>query len=189
MSTNIKAFITDFDGTLAYTYDANLASYKKAIAFATNNEYDLTDDVYASCFGYRFNDFMNAINITDENVRRIIKEKKAEYYATYSASVVINNDLLNVLKFAKLNNIKVALATTARAINVYNILNAHCIDQKFFDLILTGESVYKGKPDPEIYITAMSKLNVKSDETLVFEDSDIGIAAATGAGCNYIKVG
>ena len=92
MSTNIKAFITDFDGTLAFTYSANLAAYQRAIDFATDGAYKLTNEAYSECFGYRFNDFMDAINITNESVRSLIKEKKAEYYATYASSVVLSND-------------------------------------------------------------------------------------------------
>ena len=88
MSTSIKAFITDFDGTLAFTYAANLSAYQRAIDFATNGTYKLTNEVYSECFGYRFNDFMDAINITNENIRSLIKEKKAEYYATDRKSVV-----------------------------------------------------------------------------------------------------
>ena len=188
MSTNIKAFITDFDGTLAFTYAANLSAYQRAIDFATNGTYKLTNEVYSECFGYRFNEFMDAINITNENTRLLIKEKKAEYYATYASSVVINNDLLSTLKFAKLNGIKVALATTARFANVMTVLKTHNVDTEIFDIILTGEDVEEGKPNPEIYLTAMKALNVNPEETVVFEDSDIGITAAVKAGCNYIKV-
>ena len=43
MSTNIKAFITDFDGTLAFTYAANLSAYQRAIDFATDGTYKLTN--------------------------------------------------------------------------------------------------------------------------------------------------
>lgn len=188
MSTNIKAFITDFDGTLAFTYSANLAAYQRAIDFATDGAYKLTSEVYSACFGYRFNDFMDAINITNENIRLLIKEKKAEYYAMYASLAVINNDLLSTLKFAKLNGIKVALATTARLLNVMTVLKTHNIDAEMFDLILTGEDVKEGKPNPEIYLTAMNVLDVKPNETIVFEDSNIGIEAAVKAGCNYIKV-
>ena len=188
MSTNIKAFITDFDGTLAFTYSANLAAYQRAIDFATDGAYKLTSEVYSACFGYRFNDFMDTINITNENIRSLIKEKKAEYYAMYASLVVINNDLLSTLKFAKLNGIKVALATTARLLNVMTVLKTHNIDAEMFDLILTGEDVKEGKPNPEIYLTAMNVLGVKPNETIVFEDSNIGIEAAVKAGCNYIKV-
>ena len=58
-----------------------------------------------------------------------------------------------------------------------------------FDAILTGEDVKEGKPNPEVYLSAMKMLDVTPNETIVFEDSDIGIAAAVNAGCNYIKVG
>ena len=185
---NIKAFITDFDGTLAYTYAANLAAYQRAIDVATDGAYKLTNEVYSKCFGYRFNDFMDAINITNQNIRLLKEEKKAEYYAMYASSVVINDGLLNTLKFAKFNGIKIALATTARFVNVMTILKTHDINPNFFDLILTGEDVKNGKPSSEVYVTATKALNVKPEETIVFEDSDIGIRAAVDAGCNYIKV-
>ena len=188
MSTNIKAFITDFDGTLAFTYAANLGAYQRAIDVVTDGKYHLTNDDYKKCFGYRFDQFMDAINITDKDIRARIKEKKAEYYSIYASSVTINRDLLSTLKFAKFNYIKIALATTARRVNVMSVLNANDIDEDFFDLILAGEDVTKGKPDPEVYIKAMNILNVSPNETIIFEDSDIGIAAAVNAGCNYIKV-
>ena len=189
MSTSIKAFITDFDGTLAYTYTANLLAYRRAIEIATDGSVKLTDDVYRKCFGYRFNEFMDAINITNQNVRLLIKEKKAEFYAMYASAVTINDGLLNTLMFAKHNGIKVALATTARLVNVMTILKTHHIDNSLFDAILTGEDVKEGKPNPEVYLSAMKILGVTPNETIVFEDSDIGITAAVNAGCNYIKVG
>ena len=57
-----------------------------------------------------------------------------------------------------------------------------------FDLILTGEDVSEGKPNPEIYLKVLDYFHMKPEETLVFEDSNIGIKAAENAGISYIKV-
>ena len=40
----------------------------------------------------------------------------------------------------------------------------------------------KGKPDPEIFLTAANKMNVKPHECLVIEDATNGVKAAKSAG-------
>ncbi len=55
-------------------------------------------------------------------------------------------------------------------------------------LELEGEDVSKGKPNPEVYETALKKLNISSNEALVFEDSEIGMKAAENANINYVKI-
>jgi beta-phosphoglucomutase family hydrolase len=58
---------------------------------------------------------------------------------------------------------------------------------KFQTMVCAGE--YKnGKPDPEAFLLAASKLGVAPDACLVFEDTEMGIQAATAAGMASVKV-
>ena len=57
-----------------------------------------------------------------------------------------------------------------------------------FHLIIAGEQVKEGKPNPEIYLTAMHQLGVLPKDTLIFEDSEVGLQAAEASGANYIKI-
>jgi HAD superfamily hydrolase (TIGR01509 family) len=50
-----------------------------------------------------------------------------------------------------------------------------------FDILVTRESVSRQKPDAEPYLKALSLLGVKNEEAIAFEDSPIGILAATRA--------
>jgi beta-phosphoglucomutase len=59
---------------------------------------------------------------------------------------------------------------------------------KFMDVIVTNEDVLEGKPSPEGYILAMRKLGVEPDKTLVIEDGEYGIQAATKAGAAVVRV-
>jgi len=60
---------------------------------------------------------------------------------------------------------------------------------QFLDVIVSNEDVERGKPDPEMYIKAMASLGVSPDETVVVEDNENGIKAATAAGANVLVVG
>ena len=59
---------------------------------------------------------------------------------------------------------------------------------RFLDVIVSNEDVARGKPDPEIYAKAMASLGVAPEETLVVEDNDNGVKAATAAGAHVLIV-
>jgi beta-phosphoglucomutase len=56
-----------------------------------------------------------------------------------------------------------------------------------FDAIVDGNDVSKAKPDPEVFLIAAKRLNVKPENCIVFEDSVAGVEAANVA--NMISIG
>ncbi len=52
---------------------------------------------------------------------------------------------------------------------------------KYMKFIISGEEVHKGKPDPEIFLTAAKKINVEAKHCLVIEDASNGVKAAKAA--------
>ena len=58
----------------------------------------------------------------------------------------------------------------------------------YFDFYLSNQDVKKGKPDPEMYNTAIGKLGLKKDECLVVEDNENGIKSALAAGAHLLRV-
>ena len=57
-----------------------------------------------------------------------------------------------------------------------------------FKVVMSGDMVTDGKPHPEIYLTAASKLGVEPRRCLVFEDSPHGIQAGKAAGMTVVAV-
>ena len=57
-----------------------------------------------------------------------------------------------------------------------------------FDEIIAGTGVKKGKPDPEIYLKTMDVLGVPPEETLIFEDTEVGLQAAEASGASYMRI-
>jgi HAD superfamily hydrolase (TIGR01509 family) len=59
---------------------------------------------------------------------------------------------------------------------------------QYLDFVLTREDYERTKPHPEPYLTAMQRHNLRSDECLIVEDSERGLAAAKAARVDCIIV-
>lgn len=57
-----------------------------------------------------------------------------------------------------------------------------------FDVLISGEDVDNGKPDPEPYIKAAERLGVRKDECMVVENAPLGVKAAKNAGMYCVAV-
>lgn len=180
----IKLLITDFDGTLVDTFEANYRAYIQAM---DSIGLELSRERYRECFGFRFDRFMEALGISDESKKSRIREAKAECYPDHFNCLVVNRPLLEFIRAFRRGGGLTAIASTARENNLMNALRYIGADNDF-DMILAGESVKKGKPDPEIYQTVLDKFNIAPDDALVFEDSEVGFKAAEAAGIKFITI-
>jgi HAD superfamily hydrolase (TIGR01509 family) len=57
-----------------------------------------------------------------------------------------------------------------------------------FEVLVTGDAVTRGKPDPEPYTTAAALLGVRPEAALAIEDSNTGARSAEAAGCTVLVV-
>ena len=180
----IELLITDFDGTLVNTFEANYQAYRQALGL---HGIELSRERYRQCFGFRFDRFMDAMGIQDAELRKEIRNEKARLYPTYFNHLKVNTALIDFIRAFHLGGGKTAIASTARKENLMNALR-YIGAVEDFDLIIAGEDVEKGKPDPEIYLKSIQHFNVSPEKALVFEDSEVGIKAAEDAGIGYIKI-
>lgn len=180
----IRLIVTDFDGTLVDTFEANLRAYQDAFCQVGIT---LTADKYRECFGYRFDRFMSEMAIDDELVAKTIKEAKKNAYPKYFGYLRLNKALVSFIGTAKAHGIITAIASTARKENLMNAVNYLGIADNF-DLIFAGIDVKQGKPSPEIYLKVMEHFDISAAETLIFEDSAVGIEAAKASGAQYMIV-
>jgi HAD superfamily hydrolase (TIGR01509 family) len=180
----IRAIVTDFDGTIVDTFEANYAAYCMAFKHCG---LELLKEQYHACFGLRFDAFMDVMKINDADLRNKIKQEKARVYPMCFGHLKPNETLINFIQKAKLSGVKTAIASTAQRGNLMNVLK-HLQLEHLFDIIIAGDAVKEGKPNPEIYLTSMSMLGVEPSETLVFEDTEVGLQAAEKSGANVMKI-
>ena len=57
-----------------------------------------------------------------------------------------------------------------------------------FDTIVAAEDYKNGKPAPDGFLLAAKRLGVAPGDCLVFEDTELGIQAATAAGMASVMV-
>jgi HAD superfamily hydrolase (TIGR01509 family) len=101
--------------------------------------------------------------------------------------IPVKEGLFELLELLKKKNIPMAVATSTYREHTIPELEKQGI-LPYFQEIITGDMVKKGKPDPEIYQKACQKLQVYPQEALALEDSYTGIRSAWSAGMKVIMI-
>lgn len=95
--------------------------------------------------------------------------------------------VMELLTYLQNNRFKIGLATSSGMKSAAANLNKAGISH-FFQVIITGDMITHGKPDPEIYQTACEKLGAVRENCIAIEDSPNGIKSAYAAGLKVIMV-
>jgi phosphoglycolate phosphatase-like HAD superfamily hydrolase len=74
-----------------------------------------------------------------------------------------------------------AIATSSGRRFTRNVLSRFDWESRF-QFVLTSEDIKQGKPNPEIYLTAVERFGLQPAEVMVLEDSQNGCRAAVAAG-------
>lgn len=92
-----------------------------------------------------------------------------------------------LLTYLKEHGFRVGIATsTAKERAEYHLKRHGLID--YFDQIIYGDMVHRGKPEPDIYLTACETLGVAPEKTIGVEDSINGVISSGRAGLYTIMV-
>lgn len=183
----LSAVIFDLDGLLADSepwwnqIDAKLLSgygadyrgeYHREVLGVS---YRLAIEFYKKAFG---------ITAPTEEMMKRRGEIATEFFANKVGLFPSVKEVLQELREMKL---RLAVATSSVGASARPFLDRHRIT-KFFDVIVTGDEVERGKPAPDIYLAAAKKLNVTASDCLVVEDALSGIAAAKAAKMRVVAI-
>lgn len=181
----IRLILTDFDGTLVDTRLANARAYIATLAEAGIRME--VDHYLANYFGMRCNEFMTAIGIADPAERERMRLRKIELYPEFFDSLRLNEPLWNFCCDFRAQGGRVWAVSTGSRANIDNVIR-HLGIGAGFDGILSGLEVERPKPAPDCFLEVMRREGCTPDETLIFEDSAVGLAAAAASGAAYFHV-
>jgi HAD superfamily hydrolase (TIGR01509 family) len=125
--------------------------------------------------------------IPSYRVQEFVDRKEEIYRQIYSRWLKPIPGLVDFLGKSQSIGISLAVATSAPRINIDFTIDGLDI-RKYFDVIVGSEGLTNGKPDPEIFLTTAKRLNSLPEKCIVFEDSIIGIDAASRAGMKIVVV-
>ncbi len=114
-----------------------------------------------------------------------LKKQKAEIYIKKLEELRLFSGAKELIKSLKEKGIKVAVASSTQKEWLNKILKIHRLD---FDVVISGEFIEKSKPEPDIYLVAAEKLDLKPEECLAIEDTVSGVEAVKRAGMKCVAV-
>ena len=123
----------------------------------------------------------------DATVQNLLDETDDIFPAVLETRLETMPGLLELLAALERHNISKAIATSSRRAFVERVLGRFELQPRFAH-ILTSEDITEGKPHPEIYLKAASRLGVSPTEMMVLEDSANGCKAAVAAGAITVAV-
>lgn len=185
----IKAVIFDMDGTLLDSERIGLKAWQYVI-----DKYSLPFDLslpYRS-IGLNYTSMQNLF-LTElgddypfEKYWKCVKQKFSEYEE--KNGIPVKQGFNELCTYLKANKIGMYVATSTYHASAAKELE-HSGVLGYFDGIIGGDEITKGKPDPEIFIKAAELSGYNKENCLVIEDSTNGLKAGINSGIRtvYIK--
>lgn len=173
----------DLDGTLFDTRVVNYCAYRDALklfGIELDSEYFMT-----KCNGRHYTEFLPLVMGGTDHLEEVHHAKKNAYAANLDKARQ-NKQLFDMIKAMK-ERYFVAVVTTASRKNTVDIL-CYFGYENLFDSLVTQEDITKPKPDPQGFLLCMERFEVGATHTIIFEDSDVGIAAARATGAAVLVV-
>lgn len=187
-SVNFQCVIFDMDGTLLSTE----ILYRKAWqAAAIELGYIVSDDLYARMVGRPNLEAVQTLEqlwgSTFDRARYLERIELLYLEIIAKEGIQPRSGIPDLLEALRRQEVPMAVATsTDRNLAVQKLTTSGLIE--YFSTVVGGNEVSRGKPAPDIFLLAASRLGLQPNECLVFEDSDAGVRAASAAGMRCIAV-
>lgn len=189
MKMNKKnTIIFDMDGVI---FDSEAIYMEELIEFFKMYNIDLSIDECQKVIGVDsrlFNDIVYSWWQNKTSKEEFIKILN-HYYDSIERDYkdILKIHVVPLLKYLKENHYKIALASSSSEQLIYKALTTSGIID-YFDIITSGNIFKESKPNPEIYLYTIEKLQVSKTSALIIEDSTPGIQAAINAGIDVIAL-
>ena len=155
-----------------YGKDITLKQYQTFLGRNVVSTYSLLKEYYGK-------------NFPSEDVVKKVHVYLEEVFET--EGIPVKPGLYDLLEYIKKNRYKCAVVTSSSRHRAMQILEKIHVEE-YFDVVVCGDDISKGKPDPEIYRVALHKLHEAEENCLVLEDAQTGIEAAYRANIDVIAI-
>lgn len=179
------AYLFDCDGTIADSMPLHYLAWKQALG---EHGCDFPEDLFYSWGGMPVHEIISTLNqrhALTMPVEEVAIRKESLYYE-YLPRLTAVPEVRDIIESSH-GSLPFAVVSGSTRESVTASLRSLRLLDKFNTLVCAGD--YKrSKPDPEAFLLAAQRLGVAPEKCLVFEDTLMGIEAATAAGMASVKV-
>jgi len=180
-----KAYLFDCDGTIADSMPLHYVAWSRALS-----EWDcgFSEELFYAWGGMPVADIISALNARHGLNMPVeaVASRKEELYFEILPQLKAVPEVLEHIE-ARHGEIPFAVVSGSTRDSVTASLETLRILDRFDTLVCAGDYA-RSKPDPEPFLIAAKRLGTAPAACLVFEDTDMGIQAATAAGMASVKI-
>lgn len=180
-----RAYLFDCDGTIVDSMPLHYIAWKTALA---EHGCVYEEQLFYAWGGRPIREILRLLNEAqglNMPVEEVAEKKEAIYLGLLPQLKAIPEVIEHI--DAQHGRIPFAVVSGSRRDSVTGSLAALGLLDKF-ETLVCAEDYKRGKPAPDAFLLAAERLNVLPSECLVFEDTELGIEAATAAGMASVKV-
>lgn len=189
----MTAYIFDFNGTMvkdSFMHEKAWRHYVEQLCKREVSEEEFIKHVHGKTSAKILEHFLGVDALSKDEMIMYSEEKEAYYRKLcieYRERFHLTEGLERFLDAAKEKGIPMTIATAANLANVEFYFEYFSLERWFDkDKVVYDDATLKGKPNPDIYLRAMKRLNVKPEDCVVFEDAVSGVISAHAAGARQI---
>ncbi|WP_422753674.1 HAD family hydrolase [Micromonospora sp. WMMD708] len=182
---DFRAYLFDCDGTIVDSMPVHHLAWRAAL-----DEWgcDLPEDLFYAWGGRPVADI-----VVDLNARHglampvdVVARRREDAYQSFLPQLTAVPGVLAHIERAHRQVPFAVVSGSTRESVTASLTALDLLDR--FDVLVCAEDYVRAKPDPECYLMAARLLDVPPERCLVFEDTDLGVAAATAAGMASVRV-
>ena len=186
---SLKAYLFDMDGVIVDNTPYHVRSWS---AYSRELGNELPVERIMQLLGQTNEGYLTAVlgrKPTEAEVTAAVDRKEALYRELIRPDLhkAMTPGLVEFLRQAERDGIPCAIVTGGPPENVGFVVDGLGI-RRHFAAIIDSTQYRRGKPAPDCYLTAASRLGVNPADCMVFEDAEAGIAAAIAAGMRVTAI-
>lgn len=183
-----KGILFDLDGTLIDSEEMHYESWKQALRDFGYDPDSIGEAVpYQGNFRKMYTEIAAKLHLSEDMFEQIYEHKVEITLAQPATILSLLDGVISFLELLKEQGIPMGIVTNSEQAYVDHVLDGYEFRQ-YFDQIVHADHVVAPKPASDGYIYGASLLNIEPQHLLAFENTDVGIQAAKGAGLKVIAI-
>jgi beta-phosphoglucomutase len=186
MTNNIQAVIWDLDGVIIDSADEHRRAWQR---LAREEGRVMTDADFWTTFGKRNDDILASLwgNLPPEEVLALSDRKEMYFRELIRDTAAPLPGAIELMRELHDSGYAQALASSTPVENI-QLISDVLVLKRYLSILVSGETVARGKPAPDIFLKAAAELHTDPKICLVIEDAIAGVEAAHAAGMRCIAV-